>query len=401
MSEMNELQRELAELSDTLVKRIDVCEQACSNGVNSRCDALEDSIKQYINSTVFSYIDNMMKHIVESTTRGNAAIHEQIPDIHINQQNSETKDVPSTTPNASLDIPITTTSASDDRSMITQHDLHHDNVTTTMPNTTEHPCRLRSADGNSPKHDVCISGLHIDTTDDDIRAHLLDIGVSSISLIRKIPENSRNSVAFRIHINDETIKHNVFNMKHYKSGGILVQPFRYYNKEAPANILRNRDRTTVGPSERFKSDTTSGTIPRMNRNNHTRQRYQHRSDDRRGQPPSTNQNRQQDVEQYLPHVTTPPQVFSPPSEHRLIQHEQYFPYPQPLAQHSHQPYHSVPVHQLPNPQRPIQQYNQPHTHRINYQTIQPRPEYHVPQPLYQPNYAMAHNDYCTQTFQQQ
>ena len=61
------------------------------------------------------------------------------------------------------------------------------------------------------KHDVFIGGLSSDTSEADIRAHLMDLQVKHIVSIAKLTTNVPRVAAFRVTIADDTIKHNVFN----------------------------------------------------------------------------------------------------------------------------------------------------------------------------------------------
>ena len=48
-------------------KKIDDSEVNITNSINNKCDALEENVKHYINSVIFAYIDNPVKHFVSST----------------------------------------------------------------------------------------------------------------------------------------------------------------------------------------------------------------------------------------------------------------------------------------------------------------------------------------------
>ena len=89
--------------------------------------------------------------------------------------------------------------------------------------------RLRPAGLNRPRHDVYISGLHDETSNDDIRGFMYDIGVSDIVSIERVHDTSSVSAAFRVTINDYSIKHNVYNPKVY-TNGIKVKSYRLYKE---------------------------------------------------------------------------------------------------------------------------------------------------------------------------
>ena len=84
------------------------------------------------------------------------------------------------------------------------------------------------------KPDVCIDGLSSDTTEDDVRAHLMDIHVNQILSILKVKSDVLGMPALRVTIADETIKHNVYNRKNVHFG-IRAKPFRFY--ESPKDLV--------------------------------------------------------------------------------------------------------------------------------------------------------------------
>ena len=75
--------------------------------------------------------------------------------------------------------------------------------------------RLRPAGLICPRHDVYISGLYDETSNDDIRGFMYDIGVSDIVSIERVHDTSSVSAAFHVTIHDYSIKHNVYNPKVY------------------------------------------------------------------------------------------------------------------------------------------------------------------------------------------
>ena len=98
------------------------------------------------------------------------------------------------------------------------------------PSTAAKPVPLESANTRPPKHDVCISGLKKATSNDDVHAHLMDLGVSDIVSISRISDESSVPATFRITINDHSIKHNAYDRNGYKEG-IKVIPYRFYKTD--------------------------------------------------------------------------------------------------------------------------------------------------------------------------
>ena len=89
--------------------------------------------------------------------------------------------------------------------------------------------RLRPAGLNRPRHDVYISDLHDEMSNDDIRGFMYDIGVSDIVSIERVHDTSSASAVSRVTINDYSIKHNVYNPKVY-TNGIKAKPYRFYKQ---------------------------------------------------------------------------------------------------------------------------------------------------------------------------
>ena len=67
-SEMVAMQRDLLEMVQQLPKKIGDTKAHITNSIDIKCSALEDNMKQYINSVVFAYIDNLMHHVIIPTT---------------------------------------------------------------------------------------------------------------------------------------------------------------------------------------------------------------------------------------------------------------------------------------------------------------------------------------------
>ena len=62
------MQRDILEMVQQLPKKIGDTEANLTHSIDIKCSALEDNMKQYINSVVFAYIDNLMHHVIIPTT---------------------------------------------------------------------------------------------------------------------------------------------------------------------------------------------------------------------------------------------------------------------------------------------------------------------------------------------
>ena len=55
----------------------------------------------------------------------------------------------------------------------------------------------------------------------------MDLNVMQIVSIEKLPSGATTISSFRIIINDDTIKHNVYNSNNFDSG-IIIKPYRFH-----------------------------------------------------------------------------------------------------------------------------------------------------------------------------
>ena len=76
--------------------------------------------------------------------------------------------------------------------------------------------------------------MHSTTTNDDVRAHLMDVDVLSIVNISKL-EGDPGTASFHVVINADTIKHNVYEPANFHNG-IIVKPFRDYKRKTSRKL---------------------------------------------------------------------------------------------------------------------------------------------------------------------
>ena len=100
------------------------------------------------------------------------------------------------------------------------------------------PGRLRAAVNTQSRHDVFIGNLSCSTNEDEIRAHLMDIGVESITSISKVLIKNENSCAMRVRINDNSILHNVYKIDNFEEG-IIVKPFKFHASHTATRNAKN------------------------------------------------------------------------------------------------------------------------------------------------------------------
>ncbi len=188
--------------------------------VTTRCANLELNIKEYINDVVLGPIDNIVK-LSEVT---------KLTPI-INNDNIITSDVPT----QNTEVPLNpahggaSTPSEDNDASTTRTPAQHSELMAANTRTETITGRLQAA--SRARHVVFIGGLCATTTPDTVRAQLMDLGVQNIVSITNIPSNTpSDSVAFRVTINDSTIKHNVYNARNF-SDGIIIKPFRFHEQQ--------------------------------------------------------------------------------------------------------------------------------------------------------------------------
>ena len=141
--------------------------------MNTKCGAMEANIKQYINATVCAHIDSIFKRL------------NLLPQNNTDKQNMSKSDdklvvVPTDNPPKNDGSIVRTIDDQPSESAVPE-------ATTGRlePSTAAKPVPLESANTRPPKHDVCISGLKKATSNDDVHAHLMDLGVSDIVSISR------------------------------------------------------------------------------------------------------------------------------------------------------------------------------------------------------------------------
>ena len=433
---MEKMQQDMMEMIQQMQKKIDGSEVNITNSINNKCDALEENVKHCINSVIFAYIDNLVKHFVSSTNASAPNIEHagNQTTISVSDNSHNSDDV---TENAILGellvsqqkqnerelngggcVPVekalTTIDNKQQISLLSSTDLSTDTTSGTRSNKPETasvgdkiPCRLKPAEENRPKHDVFIGGLNTETTDDDIRCFMYDIGVTNIVTITRINNNTPTSASFRITINDASIKHNVYNPKLYTKG-ITAKPFRFYSQgvlkgdkaqsSSTTQSSKVTDRDHHNKRSRFTPTTqhaqhvpnTSTQHTGSNQVKFTAQRTAHKQTSIETPDVLQRESQSRDTSQTVLHSPNQQQMplnayavpFVPPSYN-------YFQPPQQqmcnsnIPQPSHATYNPQPSHASSNPQPSLAMYN-----------AQPSPASHNPQRLHASSYPQPMHATC-------
>ena len=230
-SEMVAMQRDILEMVQQLPKKIGDTEANITNSIDIKCSALEDNVKQYINSVVFAYIDNLIHHVViptresTSTMKSPNATSQEIGTSEVQQDASRSV--------SNIDQ-VSQTDANANKIELENPAAGNSGGLEPATTTDVYPTGLEPATPvpKLPIHDVYIGGARPTTTEEDLRAFLVKIGVTanSIQSISCISGDDPHSSSFRVILRIDSIKNTIYNSTNFKAG-ITVKPFRFYVKK--------------------------------------------------------------------------------------------------------------------------------------------------------------------------
>ena len=220
--DMEQLRNEVSEMSETLKNAVEDSETRIMNYINVRTEKLEDAMKRYVKAVVFPHIDTIVKTLQVAPPADSA---EQQGQPGANTRPIEGDGVITTssvtfTPETITTGHVTANSATDSQNSNAQttHGVEKVSDGSNINNdVTNIPGRLRAARTHI-RHDVFIGNMSCATTEDEVRAHLMDIGVEHIVSITKVPTPDEWSCAMRVRINDPTILHNVYQNTNFDDG---------------------------------------------------------------------------------------------------------------------------------------------------------------------------------------
>ena len=248
-----------------LPKNIGDTEANITNSIDIKCSALEDNVKQYINSVVFAYIDNLIHHVViptresTSTMKSPNATSQEIGTSEVQQDTSRSV--------SNIDQ-VSQTDANANKIELENPAAGNSGGLEPAPTTDVYPTGLEPATPvpKLPIHDVYIGGARPTTTEEDLRAFLVKIGVTanSIQSISCISGDDPHSSSFRVILRIDSIKNTIYNSTNFKAG-ITVKPFRFYVKKGNKNIASSERNTMIQRTDNY-------TERRNYRNNNNRDR---------------------------------------------------------------------------------------------------------------------------------
>ena len=354
MADSKQIQDEMADVSSQLKSYILETESRIVNSMDNNTAKLEEYMKQYMNSVVFEYIDNKLKYIIQLCEK-NSAINtiSTVSTITVTEPHSD--DVTAARKNEATGNnttgedalpPITAKTTEEPSANHQESDQQPPGcLKDAKPthNADSAPLRLRAANFERAKHDVYIGNLSQNTTADDVHGQLLDIGVVNIASITKLPCAKPIESSFRVLINDDSIKHNVYNRKNFESG-IIVKPYRYHTESTQIH--------TIKAAPKPSANASSQKYHRTNISNNTEKSTKSTTHQHRAKP------------------NTSPDVPTQYSNHRSPLIRTVIPRHPPNNPHHHTEttattipqYHSHGAAQVAVPQPHMQQYQPPHVH---------------------------------------
>ena len=309
-AEMDQLQQEVTQMAEILKNAVEDSEARIMKHIDVRTDALEDALKKYIDSVVFPN----MATIAKQSQATPPVCHSEQP-----KQKPPPVDSDDVTETPTETLVITTTNSTDHQGTIPPGSVHpgtnnitsiHDKDVGLVLNgnrglrsanadskaTPPPPGRLRAAVNTQSRHDVFIGNLSCSTNEDEIRAHLMDIGVESITSISKVLTKNENSCAMRVRINDNSILHNVYKIDNFEEG-IIVKPFRFHASHTATRNAKNLSHQAMNHKNNH--------IYNNSQNLHTNQRYRRPRDEHRGNNDQTNTYNKWNTAPYTQSVQNP------------------------------------------------------------------------------------------------
>ena len=395
-NDMEAMQREIMEMVQQLQKKTNDTEMNITNFINIKCDTLEENVKHYINSVVFAYIDNIVQHTLPHANVSHCMSNEPKSDIivpasnqtgneHNNTENTNTPgeasvpDHSRTKNNGDGDASTTSVEESNDKPNNPHSEQEHKLKTNTMP------CRLKAAGPSKPVHEVYIGGLEYGTSEDDVRACLMDLNVDNIRKVTKISDDQSVSSCFHVIIVADTIKETVYGVGKFPLG-VIVKPFRLYLQDGANKhkhlISTNRvDATREMPIHNSAGTSTYTKLSTKNRHSRTHSfsapRWRGHADNSMPNPHNSRANsRQQPQTSHLdytqPSLPVPdyrqPQVISQPHQGQPQQ------FSQPEYRHSYvTPSHSTSYNYSPPMNMHSQQTVNNNYHRPEVTNVLPYP----------------------------
>lgn len=245
-----------------------------STDLFNRMAAMEQHLKEYIETTVMVHIDNSIKTELTDTTK---LITDQmfklctvIPPSQTATSSTQTLNMneQSKQPDEQLDHnnqQETSDNVIKNTDSITPEETHTDTPSEKIDNppsahtevtfhkleaAKQHDKKIIHGD-KPPRHDVFINGTPPNTSVETIETFMKNIGVSNVLNISRVTQDDANVSCFRVGISDTTIKHNVYNTDNYDDD-ITVMPYHIYLRNKQQH--KSNSRTAVNKRDSRRPD---------------------------------------------------------------------------------------------------------------------------------------------------
>ena len=256
--EMDQLQQDVTQMTEILKNAVEDSEARIMKHIDVRTDALEDALKKYIDSVVLPY----MATIAKQPQAAPSASQSEQPERKLLPVNSD--DVTET---QTKTLVTNTTNSTDHLDTVPPGTEHPDTSNPTTSAETEvklkKPSRLMAAGPMKPLHTVYIGGLDYHTSEDALRAHLMDLNVDNIRDISKLVQHESDCAAFKVLISADSIRESVYGREKFPTG-VIVKPFRLYNPAVRSNSRNHTTQDSRPPTQARRFPANIRHHPRIN-----------------------------------------------------------------------------------------------------------------------------------------
>ena len=266
--EMDQLQQDVTQMTEILKNAVEDSEARIMKHIDVRTDALEDALKKYVDSVVLSYMATIAKQPQASPSVSQSEQPERkLPPVNSDDvTETQTKTLVTNTTN-STDHLGTVPPGTVPPGTVPPGTVHPDTNNLTTSAETEvklkKTCRLMAAGPLKPLHTVYIGGLDYHTSEDALRAHLMDLNVDNIRDISKLVQHESDCAAFKVLISADSIRESVYGMEKFPTG-VIVKPFRLYNPAVRSNSRNHTTQDSRPPTQARRFPANIRHHPRIN-----------------------------------------------------------------------------------------------------------------------------------------
>ena len=261
--EMDQLQQDVTQMTETLKNAVEDSEARIMKHIDVRTDALEDALKKYVDSVVLSYMATIAKQPQAAPSVSQSEQPEQkLPPVNSDDvTETQTKTLVTNTTNSTDHLGTVPPGT------VPPGTVHPDTNNPTTSAETEvklkKTCRLMAAGPMKPLHTVYIGGLDYHTSEDALRAHLMDLNVDNIRDISKLVQHEPDCAAFKVLISADSIRESVYGMEKFPTG-VIVKPFRLYNPAVRSNSRNHTTQDSRPPTQARRFPANIRHHPRIN-----------------------------------------------------------------------------------------------------------------------------------------